>query len=154
VETTSFRIERAKGVQNWDTGPISGLALTEVVGNTKADVTIKLQRGRTLQRDRKAKTWQTTPPKTKFGVRDVPLAATLAQRLWQARSAAGNPPEGASIFVGPKGGPFDAVNGFNRVLKPAARPAGVPWAGWHTLRHTCAANPVATAGTRSRFSVS
>jgi hypothetical protein len=45
VETTSFKIERAKGVQNWDTGPISGLALTEVVGNTKADVTIKLQRG-------------------------------------------------------------------------------------------------------------
>ena len=27
---------------------------------------------------------------------------------------------------------------FARVLKPAARRAGVPWAGFHTLRHTCA----------------
>jgi integrase len=135
----------------------TGLRIGEAAGLQWGDLDLgnrRLRVRRTLHRDRKAKTWQTTPPKTKFGVRDVPLAATLAQRLWQARSAAGNPPEGASIFVGPKGGPFDAVNGFNRVLKPAARPAGVPWAGWHTLRHTCATNPVATAGTRSRFSVS
>ena len=27
---------------------------------------------------------------------------------------------------------------YNRVLKPAARRAGVPWAAFHTLRHTCA----------------
>lgn len=33
------------GVQNWDTGSISALTLTQVFGNTKADVTIKLQRG-------------------------------------------------------------------------------------------------------------
>jgi Phage integrase family len=25
-----------------------------------------------------------------------------------------------------------------RVFKPAADAAGVPWASWHTLRHTCA----------------
>jgi integrase len=30
-----------------------------------------------------------------------------------------------------------ASNLRERVLKPAARAAGVPWAGWHTLRHTC-----------------
>ena len=30
------------------------------------------------------------------------------------------------------------MNLFNRVLKPAARRAGVGWAGFHTLRHTCA----------------
>ena len=29
-------------------------------------------------------------------------------------------------------------NLFARVLKPAAKKAGVPWAGFHTLRHTCA----------------
>jgi integrase len=27
---------------------------------------------------------------------------------------------------------------MNRVLKPAARKAGIPWAGFHTFRHTCA----------------
>ena len=31
----------------------------------------------------------------------------------------------------------DAANLLDRVLKPAARSAGVPSAGWHTLRHTC-----------------
>ena len=44
------------------------------------------------------------------------------------------------MFAGAKGAPLDSVNGFNRVMKPAARRAGVPWAGWHTLRHTCATN--------------
>jgi integrase len=33
---------------------------------------------------------------------------------------------------------LNRVNVFNRVLKPAAVKAGVPWAGFHTLRHTCA----------------
>jgi integrase len=27
---------------------------------------------------------------------------------------------------------------MSRVLKPAARAAGVEWAGFHTFRHTCA----------------
>jgi Matrixin len=40
-----LRASASEGVQNWDAGSISGLALTEVFGSTKADVTIKLQRG-------------------------------------------------------------------------------------------------------------
>jgi hypothetical protein len=34
-----------EGVQNWDTGSISGLTFTPVSGNAKADLTIKLHRG-------------------------------------------------------------------------------------------------------------
>src|SRR3954447_20558684 len=29
-------------------------------------------------------------------------------------------------------------NALRRALKPAAEEAGVPWAGFHALRHTCA----------------
>src|SRR5207237_8661852 len=35
-------------------------------------------------------------------------------------------------------GLIDSSNVFRRVLKPAAKTAGVPWAGFHTFRHTCA----------------
>jgi hypothetical protein len=33
---------------------------------------------------------------------------------------------------------LDSSNVMSRVLKPAARRAGVPWVGFHTFRHTCA----------------
>ena len=38
----------------------------------------------------------------------------------------------------PAGGPLQYPNMDHRVLKPAAEQAGVPWMGFHTLRHTCA----------------
>jgi integrase len=38
----------------------------------------------------------------------------------------------------PQGTHLNAGNVYRRVLKPAAAAAGVPWAGFHTLRHTCA----------------
>jgi len=34
--------------------------------------------------------------------------------------------------------PLEHSNMLRRVLRPAAEEAGVPWAGFHTLRHTCA----------------
>jgi integrase len=42
------------------------------------------------------------------------------------------------VFASQSGGYLDASNVAARVLKPAARRAGVPWAGFHTFRHTCA----------------
>ena len=42
------------------------------------------------------------------------------------------------MFASQTGGYLDASNVAARVLKPAARRAGVPWAGFHTFRHTCA----------------
>jgi integrase-like protein len=37
-----------------------------------------------------------------------------------------------------RGTALEASNVRRRVLAPAAEEAGVPWAGFHTLRHTCA----------------
>jgi hypothetical protein len=44
----------------------------------------------------------------------------------------------ALIFPSASGTVVDQANLMRRVLKPAARTAGVPWTGFHTLRHTCA----------------
>jgi hypothetical protein len=42
------------------------------------------------------------------------------------------------MFQTREGTHLDPSNIAARVLKPAARRAGVPWAGFHTFRHTCA----------------
>lgn len=42
------------------------------------------------------------------------------------------------VFASRDGSPLDPANVLKRVMKPAAKQAGVPWAHLHTLRHTCA----------------
>lgn len=42
----------------------------------------------------------------------------------------------ALVFPGRGGAALDPVSLLRDVLRPAARKAGAPWAGWHTLRHT------------------
>lgn len=73
------------------------------------------------------------PPKSKYGSRDVPISKTLAQRLWSGRGR-----DDELIFGTKNGTPMAITNYYNRVYKPAAIKAGVPWATLHTLRHSCA----------------
>ena len=42
------------------------------------------------------------------------------------------------MFTAPNGGPLQRHNLHNRVLAPARKAAGLPWASFHTFRHTCA----------------
>jgi integrase len=42
------------------------------------------------------------------------------------------------VFTSKTNGYLDDSNVRSRVLKPAAKRAGEPWIGFHTLRHTCA----------------
>jgi integrase len=77
------------------------------------------------------------PPKSKYGRRDVPITSAMARALWSARKDA-HAADDAPVFAATNGSYLDAANLFGRVFKPAARRAGVPWAGFHTLRHTCA----------------
>lgn len=77
------------------------------------------------------------PPKSRFARRTIPLSARVAAdlaALREARAAA----DGALIFPAANGAPLRQENVRRRVLKPAARAAGVPWMGFHTLRHTAA----------------
>jgi integrase len=74
-------------------------------------------------------------PKSRYAIRSIPLTEQLAARIQATR---GNAPDEAPLFPSKIGTHLDQSKLFNRVLKPAARIAGVPWAGFHTLRHTCA----------------
>jgi len=74
-------------------------------------------------------------PKSKYGVRDIPLSPHMARELWRTKgTASGN----ELVFRTAHGTRVHNSNVFRRVLKPAARDAGVPWASFHTFRHTCA----------------
>ncbi|MEP6978909.1 MAG: tyrosine-type recombinase/integrase [Thermoleophilia bacterium] len=77
-------------------------------------------------------------PKSKFGRRDVRMSPELGRRLWAARKASAFAGDGDPVFATPTGKPLDYGNLYHRVMKPACRTAGVPWAAFHTLRHTCA----------------
>jgi integrase len=75
-------------------------------------------------------------PKTKHGRRDVPLSEALARDLWQARKAR-KATDGDPVFADAEGAVLDRSVVF-RAVRAGAKRAGVPWAGLHTLRHTCA----------------
>jgi integrase len=66
----------------------------------------------------------------------VPLSTRLAEELelrWMFEEDVER-----LVFPSTTGAVLDGSNLMSRVLKPAARRAGVPWAGFHTFRHTCA----------------
>lgn len=73
------------------------------------------------------------PLKTRHARRDLPIPLDLADRL-RARGTAAD----ALVFPGQDGGPYDPKHLQARVLAPACAKAGVPWAGFHTFRHTVA----------------
>jgi integrase len=76
------------------------------------------------------------PPKSRYGKRDVPITEGMARELWELRkqTKAG---DDALVFPSSVGTPMDLPN-LRKVFAPAAKAAGVPWATFHTLRHTCA----------------
>lgn len=78
------------------------------------------------------------PPKSKQGRRDVPLDHSLVLALREHRKVSEWAEEEHPVFAAGNGSPLSPGNVFHRVLKPAAQEAGVPWAGFHTFRHTCA----------------
>ncbi|HJQ66758.1 MAG TPA: tyrosine-type recombinase/integrase [Gemmatimonadales bacterium] len=74
-------------------------------------------------------------PKSRYSTRSVPLSPRLLERILATRNDAADT---APLFPSKIGTHLDQSKVFNRVLKPTARKAGVPWAGFHTFRHTCA----------------
>jgi integrase len=78
------------------------------------------------------------PPKSKYGRRQVPIDFDLVRDLRAALKATEYPGERDLVFCTRNGSYLDYSNLRRRALLPAAQEAGVPWAGFHTLRHTCA----------------
>ena len=86
--------------------------------------------------------WIFQPPKSRAGTRSVPLPEEIAEQLQQRRVeliADGTPAgERDLAFATRRGTPLDQKNLRRRAFAPAAKAAGVEWAGFHALRHTCA----------------
>lgn len=78
------------------------------------------------------------PPKSQHGRRDVPLDPALVLDLRRDQAASEWAGDDDLVFCSRDGRPLHDRNLSARMLKPAAEEAGVPWAGWHTFRHTCA----------------
>jgi integrase len=77
-------------------------------------------------------------PKSRFGRRRLRLTPAMRRSLWALRKSSRAAADEDLVFTAGHGGRIDASNLTRRVLKPAAAAAGVPWAGFHTFRHTCA----------------
>jgi len=72
-------------------------------------------------------------PKSRFGVRSIPLTEEMADALGMRE---GMPND--LVFTTESGTRLDSCILLSRIYKPAAARAGVPWATIHSLRHTCA----------------
>jgi integrase len=122
----------------------TGLRIGEAVALRVGDVDLGRRRVQVRRR------WYEdgfAPPKSKYGRRDVPLAQGMAHGLWPL--VAGRGPD-KLLFTSERGQLLDRSNLASRVLKPAARRAGVPWASSTrsgTPRRRCSSGP---AGTQSR----
>ena len=71
--------------------------------------------------------------KSRKGRRDLRLSAGMARQLWAAR-----PAKAAGPMFATRNGTRYSDRNLRRVLDAATKRAGVPWAGFHTFRHTCA----------------
>ncbi len=109
----------------------SGLRISEALGLTWGDLDFGRRRVRVERRLRGGKVG---PLKSSYARREVPISVTMGQALWRARGTAS---DGDLIFSGRGGRTLDRGQVY-RAVKEAAKKAGVPWAGLHTLRHTCA----------------
>jgi len=75
------------------------------------------------------------PLKSRHARRDLPIPLALADRLRVLLARRG---EGELVFRSTVASVLDPDNLADRVLAPACARAGVPWAGFHTFRHTVA----------------
>ena len=73
-------------------------------------------------------------PKTKRGMRTIPIGTETAEILAALRPTAVEPR--CLVFARREGIPLDRWNLLRKHLKPAARKLGLPGVTWHLLRHS------------------
>ena len=112
----------------------TGLRIGEAAAVTWADLDVGRRR---IHVRRRLYRGSIGPPKSKYGRRAIPISRRLARAL-SARWNETIPTPEEPMFPTEVRTMLDASNVMGRVLKPAARRAGVPWVGFHTFRHTCA----------------
>lgn len=78
------------------------------------------------------------PPKSRAGRRDVPIDQALARDLERHRRESRWRGDDDLVFTYNGEDPPDYRSMLRNVLRPAAEEAGAGWAGFHSLRHSCA----------------
>jgi integrase len=110
----------------------TGLRISELLALTKADIDFGRRR---LSVSKRLSRGELDAPKSRNGVRMVPLSPGLAQRLWKRLATM---PVDALVFAGDDGEPYTRSYLY-RVVRVAGERAGIEWpVGLHTFRHSCA----------------
>jgi integrase len=109
----------------------TGLRISEALALAWHDMDFGRRR---IRIERRLRDGKIGPLKSRYARREVPVTVEVAQALWRARGASS---DDAPLFSGRDGRPVGRSQPY-RVVKAAAKKAGVPWAALHTLRHTCA----------------
>jgi integrase len=125
----------------------TGLRISEAIALRVTDLDLVADQPR-LHVRRAIVDGQLTAPKSRHGRRTIPISTTLAAQL---RPIATGRAETDLVFVGAQGAALRPGNVRYRVMIPAAARAGVPWARFHTLRHTCAALLIAAGASALRL---
>jgi integrase len=113
---------------------LTGLRIGEALALRWSDLDLGHRR---LRVARRVYGGEFAPPKSAYGRRTVPITEALAQDLWQHRKDERPISDDALVFPGRAGEPVDPSTVF-RAVRAAGKRSGTPWAGLHTLRHTCA----------------
>lgn len=112
----------------------TGLRIGEAIEARFRDVDFG---GQWLAVERQHTRGKVKPPKGRKR-RRVRLSEPLARELWRLRVER-HASDDELLFPAERGGRIIPSNFMSRVLKPAARRAGLgSWVGFHTLRHSCA----------------
>jgi integrase len=109
---------------------MTGLRIGEAIELRWSDVDFGAKR---LRVRRQCYEGAVAPPKSRHGVRDIPLSPAMLRLLWPRQGAADE-----LLFPGPRGLRVDRAWLWRQELEPARKAARVPWATFHTFRHTCA----------------
>jgi integrase len=109
----------------------TGLRISEALALRKSDIDFG---GRRLSVSRRLYEGRLDEPKSRHGVRRVPLSAPLARKLWRRLLTES---DDALVFANANGEPLDPGHLY-RVVRKAGEKAGIVWpVGLHALRHSC-----------------
>jgi integrase len=110
----------------------TGLRISEALPLTKADVDFGRRR---LTVSKRLYEGDLDAPKSRHGMRQVPLSPGMAQQLWTLLAKA---EDDALVFSSAEGRPLDRTKLY-RIVRAAGERAGIEWSvGLHALRHSCA----------------